>query len=60
MSGFYEDGLKDYLASACAGWELLPAEPFVGSFYRHHRGGGLGGIVAAGRRVNCWRNLMSI
>ncbi|HNI37028.1 MAG TPA: ATP-binding protein, partial [Pseudomonadales bacterium] len=29
---FYEDGLKDYLASACAGWELLPAEPFVGSF----------------------------
>jgi topoisomerase-4 subunit B len=29
---FYEDGLKDYLVSACAGWELLPAEPFVGSF----------------------------
>jgi topoisomerase-4 subunit B len=29
---FYEDGLKDHLASACAGWELLPAEPFVGSF----------------------------
>ena len=29
---YYEDGLKDYLASACAGWELLPSEPFVGSF----------------------------
>lgn len=29
---FYEDGLKDYLASSCVGWELLPAEPFVGSF----------------------------
>lgn len=27
---YYEDGLKDYLASACAGWELLPAVPFVG------------------------------
>ena len=29
---YYEDGLKDYLAGACAGWELLPAEPFIGSF----------------------------
>jgi topoisomerase-4 subunit B len=29
---YYEDGLKDYLVSACAGWELLPTEPFVGSF----------------------------
>ena len=29
---YYEDGLKDYLAAACAGWELLPAEPFVGNF----------------------------
>ncbi|WP_299944229.1 DNA topoisomerase IV subunit B [uncultured Microbulbifer sp.] len=28
----YEDGLKDYLAAANQGWELLPAEPFVGSF----------------------------
>ena len=27
----YEDGLKDYLASALAGYELLPAEPFMGS-----------------------------
>ena len=29
---YYEDGLKDYLAAACAGWELLPAEPFDGNF----------------------------
>lgn len=28
----YEDGLKDYLAAANQGWEILPAEPFVGSF----------------------------
>ncbi|WP_105102144.1 DNA topoisomerase IV subunit B [Microbulbifer pacificus] len=29
---YYEDGLKDYLAAANSGWEVLPAEPFVGSF----------------------------
>jgi len=29
---YYEDGLKDYLISATTGWEVLPAEPFVGSF----------------------------
>ena len=29
---FYEDGLKDYLAAANQGWEVLPAEPFVGNF----------------------------
>ena len=29
---FYEDGLKDYLAGALHGWEVLPAEPFIGSF----------------------------
>ncbi|MFC6633249.1 DNA topoisomerase IV subunit B [Microbulbifer taiwanensis] len=29
---YYEDGLKDYLAAANQGWEILPAEPFVGSF----------------------------
>ena len=29
---FYEDGLKDYLAAANQGWEVLPAEPFVGVF----------------------------
>ncbi|WP_264190303.1 DNA topoisomerase IV subunit B [Microbulbifer variabilis] len=29
---YYEDGLKDYLAAANLGWEVLPAEPFVGSF----------------------------
>ncbi|MCV6624909.1 MAG: DNA topoisomerase IV subunit B [Cellvibrionaceae bacterium] len=29
---YYEDGLKDYLKSATAGWEVLPIEPFVGSF----------------------------
>ena len=27
----YTDGLKDYLLDALHGWELLPAEPFVGS-----------------------------
>jgi len=29
---FYEDGLKDYLSSGTQGWNVLPAEPFVGSF----------------------------
>ncbi|MEW5248381.1 DNA topoisomerase IV subunit B [Microbulbifer discodermiae] len=29
---YYEDGLTDYLAAANQGWEVLPAEPFVGSF----------------------------
>jgi topoisomerase IV subunit B len=29
---FYEDGLKDYLAGALHGWEVLPADPFIGSF----------------------------
>ncbi|WP_226703903.1 DNA topoisomerase IV subunit B [Microbulbifer elongatus] len=29
---YYEDGLKDYLAAANSGWEVLPAEPFVGNF----------------------------
>ncbi|WGL16009.1 DNA topoisomerase IV subunit B [Microbulbifer bruguierae] len=29
---YYEDGLKDYLASANQGWEVLPAEPFIGNF----------------------------
>ena len=29
---FYEDGLKDYLAGALQGWEVLRAEPFIGSF----------------------------
>ncbi len=28
----YEDGLKDYLAGALHGWEVLPTEPFIGSF----------------------------
>jgi topoisomerase-4 subunit B len=27
----YEDGLKDYLSSSLAGYEVLPAEPFMGS-----------------------------
>ncbi|MBN1378589.1 MAG: DNA topoisomerase IV subunit B [Gammaproteobacteria bacterium] len=27
----YEDGLKAYLLEALQGWELLPAEPFMGS-----------------------------
>ncbi|CAI8290936.1 MAG: DNA topoisomerase 4 subunit B [Porticoccaceae bacterium UBA1117] len=29
---YYEDGLKDYLAGALHGWEVLPAEPFIGIF----------------------------
>ncbi|WP_221793041.1 DNA topoisomerase IV subunit B [Oceanobacter mangrovi] len=29
---FYQDGLKDYLAAASKGYEVLPAEPFTGSF----------------------------
>ena len=29
---FYEDGLKDYLAGALHGWEVLPSEPFIGTF----------------------------
>lgn len=29
---FYENGLPDYLAGACAGWDLLPATPFIGRF----------------------------
>ena len=27
----YEDGLKDYLSSSLAGYEVLPVEPFMGS-----------------------------
>lgn len=29
---YYEDGLTDYLQGHTRGWEVLPAEPFVGSF----------------------------
>jgi len=29
---YYENGLKDYLLEASKGWELLPADPFVGAF----------------------------
>ncbi|MDA0796467.1 MAG: DNA topoisomerase IV subunit B [Proteobacteria bacterium] len=29
---YYQDGLKDYLAGALQGWEVLPAEPFIGAF----------------------------
>jgi len=29
---YYEDGLKDYLLAATQGWEVLPLDPFVGSF----------------------------
>ena len=29
---YYEDGLKDYLAGALHGWEVLPSEPFIGTF----------------------------
>lgn len=29
---FYEDGLRDYIMSATRGYEVLPNEPFMGSF----------------------------
>jgi len=29
---YYEDGLKDYIADALQGWEVLPVEPFIGTF----------------------------
>ena len=29
---YYEDGLKDYIRAATQGWEVLPAEPFMGKF----------------------------
>jgi topoisomerase-4 subunit B len=29
---FYEDGLTDYLVEMTSGYEVLPAEPFVGSY----------------------------
>ncbi len=32
----YEDGLADYLSEALAGFELLPAEPFVNSLKGEH------------------------
>ena len=32
LEWFYEDGLKDYIADALHGWEVLPAEPFIGTF----------------------------
>lgn len=28
----YEDGLQDYLAGSLRGWDVLPAEPFIGAF----------------------------
>lgn len=35
---FFEDGLKDYLAQANKGFELLPAEPFVGGLTEKTQG----------------------
>ena len=32
LEWFYEDGLKDYIADALHGWEVLPIEPFIGAF----------------------------
>jgi topoisomerase-4 subunit B len=29
---YYEDGLRDYLSGATEGYEVLPDEPFIGSF----------------------------
>ena len=36
---YYEDGLKDYLAGALHGWEVLPAEPFIGIFAAENEAG---------------------
>src|SRR5690606_12232495 len=33
---FYEDGLQDYLRGATAEYEVLPAQPFVGTFKGAH------------------------
>ena len=33
---YYEDGLRDYLTEALQGFELLPAEPFIGAFSSSH------------------------
>ncbi|TDO96262.1 DNA topoisomerase IV subunit B [Marinomonas balearica] len=35
---FYQDGLKDYLAQANKGYELLPEEPFIGSLIEAAQG----------------------
>ncbi len=35
---FYEDGLQDYLSSSTSGWDVLPAEPFIGSFKAEREG----------------------
>jgi len=32
LEWYYEDGLKDYIADALHGWEVLPVEPFIGTF----------------------------
>ena len=32
LEWYYEDGLKDYIADALQGWEVLPIEPFIGTF----------------------------
>jgi topoisomerase-4 subunit B len=32
LEWYYEDGLQDYLSDALQGWEVLPAEPFIGNF----------------------------
>lgn len=29
---YYEDGLKDYLAGSTKAWEVIPEDPFVGTF----------------------------
>jgi topoisomerase-4 subunit B len=31
LEWYYEDGLKDYIADALQGWEVLPVEPFIGA-----------------------------
>lgn len=33
---YFEDGLRDYLAAATQGWDVLPAQPFVGTFSSQH------------------------
>ncbi len=36
LEWYYEDGLQDYLLESLKGFELLPAEPFIGSMASDH------------------------
>ncbi|MCS5587705.1 MAG: DNA topoisomerase IV subunit B [Porticoccaceae bacterium] len=40
LEWYYEDGLKDYIADALHGWEVLPVEPFIGTFAAENEAAG--------------------